>query len=203
VHGYPGTKKFRNREHTLRRVLSILSRNVARPAGAHLPGVVDDALGTFVGYLALDAWIANQDRHHDNWGVVVRPSGARHLAPTFDHSSSLGRNETDVNRARRLAPARGGGAMVEYVAKGRSAFYSTSKARKPISTIDAFREAAGRRSLAAREWLRNLESVDENEEWAILARIPTSHISEVAIEFARRMLTLNRERRLSIGDGKR
>lgn len=40
----------------------------------------------------LDALVANLDRHHENWGIVVDPSGLlpTELAPTFDHASSLG-----------------------------------------------------------------------------------------------------------------
>jgi hypothetical protein len=39
------------------------------------------------------------DRHHENWGVVVMTDEygetSFSLAPTFDHASSLGRNESD------------------------------------------------------------------------------------------------------------
>jgi hypothetical protein len=44
----------------------------------------------------LDAWIGNGDRHHLNWGLVrnkLTPNIIEtiHLAPTYDHASSLGR----------------------------------------------------------------------------------------------------------------
>jgi len=38
----------------------------------------------------LDAVIGNQDRHHDNWGVIDTQDGARYLAPAFDLASCLG-----------------------------------------------------------------------------------------------------------------
>ena len=35
-----------------------------------IEGIVS-ALDVFVGYLLLDAWIGNTDRHHENWGFVL------------------------------------------------------------------------------------------------------------------------------------
>ena len=34
---------------------------------------VVEAVDVFVGYLMFDAWIANTDRHHENWALVVSP----------------------------------------------------------------------------------------------------------------------------------
>jgi hypothetical protein len=44
----------------------------------------------------LDALILNTDRHHENWGVLrrVTPNLVQYaVAPSFDHASSLARNE--------------------------------------------------------------------------------------------------------------
>lgn len=59
------------------------------------------ALQVFTGYLVLDAWIANTDRHGENWGILQAPDGSSTLAPAFDHGSALGSGLTDVNRASR------------------------------------------------------------------------------------------------------
>ena len=49
------------------------------------------AFDLWVGYLVLDAWVANTDRHHQNWGVLVDTrTDVSLLAPSFDHGSSLG-----------------------------------------------------------------------------------------------------------------
>jgi serine/threonine protein kinase HipA of HipAB toxin-antitoxin module len=50
---------------------------------------VDGADDVFLGYLMLDAWIANLDRHHENWGLVLTKDITGHLAPSYDHASSL------------------------------------------------------------------------------------------------------------------
>ncbi|MDN5854130.1 MAG: hypothetical protein L0K86_15025 [Actinomycetia bacterium] len=54
----------------------------------------------FSGYLLLDAWVANQDRHDQNWAVIhqaAAPGGLR-LAASYDHASSLGFNLLDTRR---------------------------------------------------------------------------------------------------------
>jgi hypothetical protein len=78
-----------------------------------------DAAGVFAGYLVLDAWVANQDRHDRNWAVLERADApdARHLAPSFDHTSSLGFNLVDARRKRVLAEP---GGIKTWVMKGRA-----------------------------------------------------------------------------------
>lgn len=51
----------------------------------------------FCGYLVLDAIIANQDRHSQNWSVVS-VHGRRHLMESYDHGSSLSAGHTDAKR---------------------------------------------------------------------------------------------------------
>ncbi|NMA90337.1 MAG: toxin HipA [Amphibacillus sp.] len=46
----------------------------------------------FVALPVYDALIANNDRHCDNWGVLIGPEAIR-LAPIYDNGSSLGFNE--------------------------------------------------------------------------------------------------------------
>jgi len=51
----------------------------------------------------LDAVIGNTDRHHENWGILLRRTKRRWmgmLAPTFDHASSLGRELRDETRGK-------------------------------------------------------------------------------------------------------
>lgn len=101
--GYPTDKFYSVRQHTLRLVLSIMKLDFIRPPLNWTSfGDVQSALDVFVGYLMLDAWVGSQDRHHENWGFIVSPESTIHLAPTFDHASSLGWNETDETRTQRL-----------------------------------------------------------------------------------------------------
>lgn len=89
----------------------------------HSPGRIAEALGdcgappgssgssawaTFTSYLVLDAWVANQDRHDQNWAVLAHESGVAglRLAPSFDHASSLGFSLRDEFRARVISEGR-------------------------------------------------------------------------------------------------
>ncbi|QDU66714.1 hypothetical protein [Engelhardtia mirabilis] len=78
-----------------------LARSDSAPAGGGVE-VRIPASFFMVGYLMLDAWIANTDRHHGNWGVVQEPSGGLTLAPTFDHAASLGASLLEAKRAAKL-----------------------------------------------------------------------------------------------------
>ena len=60
------------------------------------------AFDVLVGYVVLDAWIANRDRHDNNWAVlrpITSPGAPRRLCSSYDHANSLGFNLTDETRA--------------------------------------------------------------------------------------------------------
>jgi hypothetical protein len=199
VSEYPVRQFFRVRQHILGFVLAIIQDERIRvPMGWDMRPGVASALDVFIGYLMLDAWIANQDRHHENWSLVVSPEPVRHLAPTYDHASSLGSNETDSNRRDRLTTRDRGRSMEHYVERARSAFFLSPSSSKPMSTLEAFHEAGKVRPEAARWWLASLTEVSWRDVQIIFEQIPRSLIGDVAIEFALKMLHLNRGRLLSL-----
>jgi hypothetical protein len=87
-----------------------------------LPTGITSALEVFIGYVLLDAWIANQDRHHQNWAALTFQR-RRCLAPTFDHGASMARNLSDSEREERLTTRDVNRKMPAFVRKARSAFY--------------------------------------------------------------------------------
>jgi excisionase family DNA binding protein len=202
VQGYEIKKRYKQRKHTLRLVMIIMEdKDIKLPIGWSGLDGIDTALDVFIGYLMLDAWIANQDRHHENWALVVVPedgTGSVHLAPSYDHASSFGSNETDTNMESRLTTRDIGRSMEKYVERARSAFYLTPYSSKPLSTIDAFQGVASRRLEAARVWLKQLEEVSSSDTRSILERIPKTEITAVAIEFTQKIIELNRARLLKL-----
>jgi hypothetical protein len=159
-------------------------------AGAAFPAAAD----VFVGYLAFDAWIANQDRHHQNWGLVRLQTGEDHLAPSFDHASSLGRNETDEERRERLFTRDQGRSVEAYVLRARSALYQHPDDRRPMFTLETFLEGAKMHRDSAAAWLDRICEVETASVTGILDQVPTERISEPAIEFAKAILSANRSR---------
>lgn len=209
IPGYPkpeqGQKQFyRVSKHTLAIVLAVMGNpRVQLPIGeAARPGLARAVEG-FVGYLMLDALIGNTDRHHENWALVRAPGGpnegtALHLAPTYDHASSLGRNESDARRRARLDTRDPGFGVPAYAERALSAIYDQETDERPLVTVEAFRRAAQRHPKAAAAWLEALEALELGRCEGILAGVPTERLSNDAREFAAAMLKHNRDRLLGL-----
>lgn len=196
---YETTARYKTTQHILRRVIAVLQQPIiGTPTGWVCPPQISDAVGVFAGYLLLDALVCNQDRHHENWGLIGTPEHGLTLSPTFDHASSLGRNETDETRKSRLNTKDKGFSVESYVAKARSGFFENRSSTKAISTLDAFRGCAKANAGAAQYWLGCLETIKEADFSAILAQIPDEFISSDARDFSNAMLCINRNRLLSL-----
>jgi hypothetical protein len=196
---------YRNSQHTVDLVLQTLQGyDTAMPQEWIPPDGVTSAADVFVGYLLLDTWIGNTDRHHENWAVVEQNVAiperhiVRSLAPTHDHASSLGCHESDEKRQFHLTTPDPHQNAQGYAGKARSALYLTEEDRKPLLTIDAFREAGTRQQEAANAWLRQLEQVTINQIEISIKQVPTDRISAIAAEFAKAILVVNQQRLLHL-----
>ena len=199
IKGYQHQTRFKARQHTLQLVMSIMKwPEVGLPLAYGPPPGIAHASEVFTGYLLLDALISNQDRHHENWGLILSPGRMVTLAPTYDHASSLGRNELDQTRMRRLETKDRGDSVEAYVERAKSAFYQTLKAAKPLPTFDVFRQAAQLTPAAAQIWIERLRQIHTDQCENILNEIPASEISDAARRFALRMMQANRLRLLAI-----
>ena len=200
IRGYQKTKRYRQMQHTLRAVAKILSsERIQLPIGLSVTGDIKCALDVYVGYVMLDAWIANTDRHHENWGVIYDPSdGSISLAPTFDHASSLGRNESDEIKKIRLETRDKGRTVARFIERARSALYLTPWSSRPMLTIDALKAIVQIRPAAALFWQNRLKSVLVSDTVSIIKKIPDEMMTETSKEFTLRLLELNRERILEL-----
>lgn len=202
VPDYHGERRVRARKHTLGRVMAVMrlgGPRIEMPDGYARPPEIVNASGLFVGYLMLDALVGNQDRHDENWGLIWLPDGRVTLAPSFDHASSLGRNERDEKRLDCLTTRDQGRSVERYVERARSALYDRT-GEKALTTLEAFADAARllpESSSAKAYWLGRLVSVGVAELRSILDNVPPDEISGPAKAFALRMLEINRERLLN------
>lgn len=191
----PSRTFFRKPQHTLERVLSLLENaRIGLPEFDRPVPNMESAADAFVGYLLLDAWIGNQDRHDLNWGLILKrsPHFRLRLAPTFDHASSLGRNETDETRRKRLTTLDRGYSVEEYAKRARSALFLSADQAHPLTTHAAFKEALGRRPAAGQVWLCALQAIQEEETVDLFRRIPSGRISRDAAEFALALMRANK-----------
>lgn len=192
---YPATasRKYKVKQHTVAAVADVICRILPPLADwmTPVPAEATTALDVFVGYLMLDAWIGNQDRHHENWGAIS--SMGLWLAPTFDHAAGLARNLTDEERQVRLTTRDRNRTVKAFALRARSAFYSRAEDTSPLSTFDAFWEFAGLAAVAARAWLNRLEKVDDSRVVSIIEQVPTQRMTNTAQQFALELLRANKQ----------
>jgi len=197
VQGYPRVpaKKHRTHQHAVAAVVRVLNELEMPPDHFcdNLPLGVDTALDVFIGYTMLDALVANQDRHHENWGALRYPTRDC-LAPTFDHGSALARNEPDQKREWRLDKIDPRATVESFAEKAKSAFYVAASPQSPLCTLEAFRHFAVESPNAAIAWQNRLESLTIGVVESIVDRIPASRMSPIARRFTIELVRINRQR---------
>jgi len=184
-------ERYKTREHTIDAVkAAIVGKGVQLPVDWLVPIGISLALDVFAGYLLLDAWIGNTDRHHENWGIV-RSKSADYLAPTFDHASSLGAHLSDEQRFKRLASRDKGFQVETYVKRARSALYSKDDDVRPLKIIQAF--AAWSQGIHGVIWLQKLSLIAETDVEGLISQFPHDAASASALTFALEMLKHNKK----------
>jgi hypothetical protein len=148
------------------------------------------AFDVFAGYVLMDAWVANRDRHDNNW-AVLRPISAStdplRLCGSFDHGNSLGFNVMDQERERLLAEP---GGLPRWCGRGYADRFDHGQQR--LSLVDLAAHALELCSAPARDyWLQGLRSVEPARVRGILARVP--RMSESARSFTEKILQINPE----------
>jgi hypothetical protein len=193
------SKTYQQRDHTIRRVLSYFRASadlLGAPYGFNKTKNLVSALDVFIGYLMFDTWIANQDRHNENWALLRANDGRNFLSPSYDHGSSLGRNETDEKREIIMTTKDKGRDINKYIMKARSALYpvDVKHSVKALTTIEAFEQAARQSPEAAQEWKKRLSLINSNQVEEIIYNIPCHLMTDVAKRFTLQILNLNRQR---------
>ncbi|MBU7585322.1 MAG: HipA-like protein, partial [Nostoc sp. TH1S01] len=163
IPNYPTEQHYGVSQHTIDNIFNAIGDPlISLPINWKAPEGISNAIDSFVGYLLLDAWIGNSDRHHENWAFISL-GDKTHLAPTYDHGSCLGRNETDDKRRNRLISKDRGFSVQAYVEKCNSALYAKVGDKKTLKTFGAFREVYQRYPDAANVWSNNLARVSSND----------------------------------------
>lgn len=193
----PGEKAVRVKEHTVYRVLRCLdNEQISPPAGEYDLGTLN-AGDVFCGYLMLDVLISNQDRHHENWAIMLNnQTGERFLCPTYDHAASLGREMIEAEYLERLTTKDMNRQIPSFVRKARSELFKLKSEKKALLTIDAFLLAVERREAAKKHWLHKLAAVPDEAIEAIFHAVHPRCISDHARQFATAVVLENKKRLL-------
>lgn len=194
---YP-KKMLRVSAHTIEavyRVVRMLTVPETRwsdrlPDGVHLGADV------FCGYLMLDAWVANQDRHHENWAAIWNQDKLT-LAPTYDHGAALARNVADKEKKARLETRDKGYSVATFARRGSSRLFRTATDRRALGALEAFNRFSDALPAARTAWTGRLAGIDQPAIEAILTQIPPHRLSVISREFTLRLLMENRARILA------
>ena len=189
VYGYDPLKKYHQSGHTLSNIWQVLDTVFSESEAAN------SAKHRIAEYLILDALIGNTDRHHENWGVLLkrdRESWRGFVAPSFDHASSLGRELLDEDREKRLVENQ----VRNYADKGRGAIYWSDGEQKAPNQRDLVRQATLQQPYqdffsAA---LMKIEKLDKKSISDIVNRVPHDWMTLLAREFAIALMCYNYER---------
>jgi len=132
-----------------------------------------DLCASFIQVIVFDALIANQDRHCDNWGVLVNRHGV-HLAPIYDNGSSLGFQLTKDDVIKKLHDEE---MFRAFTRRSRSIIGLRGK-KKP-KTLDLLTEIANRYPLECADAVERLEWITEPVVQQVLQLIPDQIMPEI------------------------
>lgn len=191
VLGYDRAKKFGQSRHTLANIFAAFDRVFLGPESATA------AKQRAASYFVLDALIGNTDRHHENWGILVkrtRGAMAPIITPSFDHASSLGRELLDDTlgkcRTRILREKRIG----HYAENAPGAIYWNSSERRAPSPLELVRRAAAAYPELFHNALLQIGRLEAETFRSVVDRMPPDWMSEIARTFAIELLCYNLER---------
>lgn len=191
--------KYKVRLHTVDAIVRVL--NELEPPRNWIPAdAIRSALDVFVGYIMLDCWIANQDRHHGNWGAVRDKHGKLSLSPTFDHGAALARLLPDDQRQERLTSRDRNRSISAYVRKAHSACYADVTSAKTLGTLDCLRAFSVHAADAAKAWIRRLATIQDHDVLELVERVPSTRISSIGRKFTVELLRENKNRILQLED---
>jgi len=189
VPGYvPGYERGRP-GHSLENIRNVLDGGMP-PPGCELP-FQGTAFDVFAGYLLLDAWVANRDRHDENWSVLLPRTGEGqlHLCGAYDQANSLGYNVPDERRTRLLDEGR----VPAWCQKGTAHRFEYTPERPIPTLVETAAKALQLASPAAREyWPHQLRQLSAEDWRQVVARVP--RMSDPARTFALTVLEVNRRR---------
>ena len=192
----PGYVHGTGKEHPGHSVENIQAalRGMSPPPRCDL-GFHATAYDVFAGYLLLDAWVANRDRHDNNWAVlrpVMASSDPPRLCGSYDHASSLGFNVTDQTSSRLIEQQR----VMTWCEKGTAWRFERDPGRPVPTLVEMAARALRLASPEARlYWPDRLRQVTLDEAVQVLTRVP--RMSDPARTFAGKILEVNRRRVLN------
>ncbi|WP_020560283.1 HipA domain-containing protein [Thiofilum flexile] len=196
---YDRENRFRLRQYKLSTVINFITMlengSVSLPDDWGSPFKVSGITELFIAYLLFDAWIGNQDRHDENWGIILAHKNERfslYLSPSYDHASSLACRMTDTERGKRLLTNDKGYNLQAYTAKAKTPFFANDGRR--LGTMEALNQAMmlAKKGKVMRNWFDQLESITADQIFTIFDQFPIGWLSQATIDFTVQYLQENK-----------
>lgn len=185
VTGYDRTKQNKQSDHTLSNILKVVESLFPSPRERVL------SMRQLAGYLVLDALILNTDRHHENWGVLRTVSSDHgvgyEIAPSFDHASSLARNEPPEKLAHWLKES---GRVERYMNGAHGGIYLEGNAAKGANPYTIAAKAMLEWPEYFDCWQEVLDKIEQQELERIVDRVPDSMMAIESKIFVKALLAL-------------
>lgn len=192
---YPKSEKYHLTDYKLSVVLNLIEKELE---WLELPmktnKLIQYPIDLFVGYLLFDCWIANQDRHHENWGILLGEEV--YFAHTYDHAAGLGCKVSPEEAKKRLETNDMNYSVKKFVTRARSPFYSD--ANKQLKTIEIVEILSNRYPDIVCYWIDMIEKISIKDIKKILDKVPDDFITNNSKKFAQQILHENKVRLLKI-----
>lgn len=182
---YPKGEYYQVKEYCLEDVVLIMSVfNQRFPQ--------NNILLNFVGYIVFDCLIANQDRHHENWALILRKKQEFILSPSYDHAAGFGCREQDARMHERLTTKDKNFAIEAYCQRAKTPFYN--KNSQKLSTLEACGLLGKLYPAELCFWLTRVVQIEQTKIVEIFNRLPNEFINNIQRTFAQRVLSGNLKR---------
>jgi len=188
---YPSDRFYKVREYKLDTVLSFI-KILERAENIE----IHNALDAFIGYIVFDCLIANQDRHHENWGLIVGLGKKLRLTPSFDHASGFGCKVQEDEAKNRLNAKDKNYTVEAFCTRAKTPFYDRDS--KQLSTIEACRVLAKHDRESFCKWVEKIEKVEDSFYEEIFEKIPMEFVNEYSKQFALEILKENTKRLIAL-----
>jgi len=186
IKNYPKKQFFKVRDYKLNTVLILIEKL----SDKYNKNFLDD----FISYIIFDCLVANQDRHHENWGFIVSSLEKDiDLSPSYDHAAGLGCKVNIEEIQSRMTTKDKGYSVEKFCQKAKTPFYHD---KKRLSTINAVRLCAKFNKEAV---LKNIEKINDLLNFSkiddIFNKIPKEFYNHlIELEFSKKILEINKTR---------
>lgn len=196
---YPRDQRYHLSDYKLSIVLNLIENELEdlKLPLEYIDDYIKDPIDLFIGYLIFDCWIANQDRHHENWAILVDSKEVKwYFAPTYDHAAGLGCKVTPEEAKKRLETKDTNYSVKKFVARAKSPFYSDTD--KQLKTIEVVEILVDKYPETVCYWIDKIENIAVEDIRLILNQVPNNFINDNSKKFAQQILHENKLRLLEI-----